>query len=124
MRRRRAGAGAKPLTPERRLERQLREPRLGDPYALEGFEREFFDEALECDADGRRLYRRAELVIARKNRKTTSAAVLSLYMGSPAGRAPAFVGARSGSREAIGRLAMRLHLTVLDAALALLTVLL
>jgi hypothetical protein len=33
---------------------------------------------LECDADGRRLYRRAGLVIARKNWKTTSAAVLSL----------------------------------------------
>jgi hypothetical protein len=146
---RRPGAGAKPLTPEKRLERRLREagidpadagdpvaamaeriglsprgaalrpdladrfevvppgehldrfartfcrytqlgevapdgPRLGDPYALEAFERDFFDEALSCDATGRRLHRRAGLVIARKNRKTTSAAVLALYMASPA----------------------------------------
>lgn len=59
-------------------------PSLGDPYELVEHEREFFDEALACDARGRRIYRRAGLVIPRKNRKTTSCSVLSLYMASPA----------------------------------------
>lgn len=59
-------------------------PKLGDPYELVDFEREFFDEALSCDEDGRRFYSRTGLVIPRKNRKTTSCSVLSLYMASPA----------------------------------------
>jgi excisionase family DNA binding protein len=59
-------------------------PKLGDPYELEAFEREFFDEALSCDDDGRRFYSRDGLVIPRKNRKTTSCSLLSLYMASPA----------------------------------------
>ena len=59
-------------------------PKLGDPYELVEFEREFFDEALSCDDAGRRLYRRCGLIVPRKNRKTTTCSVLSLYMGSPA----------------------------------------
>ncbi len=59
-------------------------PKLGDPYELVEFEREFFDEALSCDDDGRRIYSRCGLVIPRKNRKTTSCSVLSLYMASAA----------------------------------------
>lgn len=59
-------------------------PRLGDPYAFEEHEREFLSEALAVDERGRRLFKRAGLKIARKNRKTTNAGVLSLYFGSPA----------------------------------------
>jgi hypothetical protein len=58
-------------------------PKLGDPFTLEQHEREFFGEALSCE-DGRRVYKRAGLIIPRKNRKTTIVAGLSLYLGSPA----------------------------------------
>lgn len=59
-------------------------PVLGDPFTLEEYEREFLGEALACDEHGRRVYKRAGLKIARKNRKTTLSAGLSLYFGSPA----------------------------------------
>lgn len=57
---------------------------LGDPFQLVRHEREFLGEALECDDTGRRVYKRAGLIIGRKNRKSTLAAALSLYFGSPA----------------------------------------
>lgn len=58
--------------------------RLGDAFALVEHEREFLAEALECDELGRRIFKRAGMKIARKNRKTTLSAGLSLYFGSPA----------------------------------------
>lgn len=59
-------------------------PVLGDPVEFEDFELEFFSEALSCDDRGRRVYKRAGEIIGRKNRKTTKAAILSLYLGGPA----------------------------------------
>lgn len=59
-------------------------PALGDPVEFEEFEREFDDEAFTCDDRGRRVYKRAGLIIGRKNRKTTRAAIWSLYFASPA----------------------------------------
>lgn len=57
---------------------------LGDPFELVEHETEFLADALACDEQGRRIYKRAGLIIGRKNRKTTLAAGLSLYFGSPA----------------------------------------
>lgn len=80
-------------------------PRLGDPYELEAFEREVLDEALTCDEQGRRVYDTAGLVIPRKNRKTTTAAVLSLYFGSPAdGEHRPLVVQAAGVRDQAGKL--------------------
>lgn len=59
-------------------------PSIGDAYELEPFELEVYDEAMKCDESGRRIYNTTGLVIPRKNRKTTSGSVLSLYFGSPA----------------------------------------
>lgn len=59
-------------------------PKLGEPVELVDFEREFLDEALSTDDNGRRIYKRTGEIIGRKNRKTTKASILSLYFASPA----------------------------------------
>jgi phage terminase large subunit-like protein len=59
-------------------------PELGSPFALEVFQREFFDEALACNERGERIYSFAGMVIPRKNGKTSIASLLALYMASPA----------------------------------------
>lgn len=80
-------------------------PRLGDPVEFESFEQEFFDEALSCDALGRRIYKRAGEIIGRKNRKTTKAGILSLYFGSPAdGEHRPLVIQAAGVRDQAGKL--------------------
>ena len=55
-------------------------PEPGAPLVLEPFQQEFFDEALAVGEDGTRTFSTAVLLIPRKNRKTTNAAVLSLYL--------------------------------------------
>lgn len=80
-------------------------PQLGDPFSFEDHEREFLAEALECDARGRRVNKRAGLEIARKNRKTTLMAVLSLYFGSPAdGEHRPLVVQAAGVKDQAGKL--------------------
>jgi phage terminase large subunit-like protein len=80
-------------------------PELGDPFEFEEHEREFLAEALACDERGRRVYKRAGLEIARKNRKTTLMAVLSLYFGSPAdGEHRPLVVQAAGVKEQAGKL--------------------
>lgn len=60
----------------------------GHSFALEPWEQEWADEALELDEEGRRVYARAGLVIPRKNGKTTLASALALYCGGPADGEP------------------------------------
>lgn len=80
-------------------------PKLGDPFEFEEHELEFLREALECDERGRRRYKRAGLEIARKNRKTTLMAVLSLYFGSPAdGEHRPLVVQAAGVKDQAGKL--------------------
>jgi phage terminase large subunit-like protein len=59
-------------------------PALGSPFALEPFQREWVDEALAVDEDGRRVYSFAAMVVPRKNGKTTFSSLIALYMASPA----------------------------------------
>ena len=78
---------------------------LGDPFELVPHEREFLAEALACDENGRRIFKRAGMVIGRKNRKTTLSAGLSLYFGSPADgeHRPSVIQA-AGVKEQAGKL--------------------
>lgn len=73
---------------------------------LEDWEREWADEALEVDpATGLRVYRRAGLVIPRKNGKTTLASALALYCGGPAdGESSPHVVLAAPSKENAGEL--------------------
>ncbi len=59
-------------------------PPLGSPFGLEDFQREWADDALCVDGDGRRVYSFAGMVIPRKNGKTTLSSLIALYMASPA----------------------------------------
>jgi hypothetical protein len=58
--------------------------RAGQPVELEAWERRFVDEALAVDEHGRRKVTRAGLLIPRKSGKTTLAALLGVYLVSPA----------------------------------------
>jgi excisionase family DNA binding protein len=80
-------------------------PAPGTPLELEPFQREFFDEALEVDDDGRRVYSTAVLLIPRKNGKTTIASALALYLCSPAdGEERPEVILAAGSKKQAGKL--------------------
>lgn len=75
----------------------------GQPYVQEEHEREFFDEALEFDENGRRVWHVVGLVEPRKNGKTTRCAGLALYLASPAeGEARPKVVLAAGSKEQAG----------------------
>ena len=58
-------------------------PPVGSPFMLEDFQRLFWDEALELDESGRRVYKRAVRVQPRKTGKTTELAAFSLYAAGP-----------------------------------------
>jgi hypothetical protein len=80
-------------------------PAPGTPLELEPFQREFFDEALEVDDDGRRVYDAPCEVIPRKNGKTTIASALALYLCSPAdGEERPEVILAAGSKKQAGKL--------------------
>lgn len=57
---------------------------LGSPFELESWEVELFDEALAVDEHGHRIYSFVVLVIPRKCGKTAIAALVALYLASPA----------------------------------------
>jgi phage terminase large subunit-like protein len=81
-------------------------PPPGSPFALEPFQSEFWDEALELDpSTGRRVYSRVGMVRPRKNGKTTELAAFSLYTGGPwdGERRPTVILA-GGSKEQAGEL--------------------
>ena len=52
----------------------------GDPVLFEGWQREFWDEALRVGPDGRRVYSEILLGLPRKNGKSTQASVFGGYM--------------------------------------------
>lgn len=73
---------------------------VGEPLALEPWQREFVDEALRLDPEtGRRVYRQVLLGVPRKNGKSTLAASLALYLAGADGEPGAEVVIAAGSRE-------------------------
>jgi len=89
-------------------------PRVGSPFALEDFQRLFWDEALELEQvvspvgevlGYRRVYKRAGRIQPRKTGKTTELAAFSEYMGGPFdGEQRPTVILAAGSRDQAGEL--------------------
>ena len=74
----------------------------GQPVALEGWQRDFWDEALEVGPDGRRIYQEVGLGLPRKNGKSTMAAAMGLYglVGTEENEPEVYVGA--GAQQQAG----------------------
>lgn len=81
-------------------------PPVGSPFQLEGFQRLFWDEALELDPDsGRRVYGRVGRIQPRKTGKTTELAAFANYAGGPwDGEHRPVVILAAGSRDQAGEL--------------------
>lgn len=71
----------------------------GKPLILEPFQREFFDELLAVDENGRRYYTEALWGLPRKNGKSTTVAAFGLYMTSADGEAGAEVYAAAAAKD-------------------------
>lgn len=69
------------------------------PVELEGWQRDFADEAFRVDENGKRIYRQVLLGVPRKNGKSTLCAALALYFAVADGEPGAEVIIASGSRE-------------------------
>ena len=52
----------------------------GDPVVFEPWQRDFWDEAMAVDVNGKRLYNEVLLGLPRKNGKSTQSSVFALYM--------------------------------------------